>query len=183
MKETNKKIIQTKRALRQALLSLIELKDIHEVTVSEVCREAKINRTTFYKYFSIPLDILVEYVDEICERVFISLGKNYDFTSESNLYEMMLEICRIYYDNKNIMKIYIECNKTLLPIVQQIFVKHNNMDLIENSKIYFISGGVTAIIFQWSVNDYKQLPEEIANVLTKHILGLYSVSRTIPTKP
>ncbi|WP_337101841.1 TetR/AcrR family transcriptional regulator [Paenibacillus sp. YIM B09110] len=170
----NKKIIQSKQALRHALISLMESKDIHEITVAEVCRKADINRTTFYKYFSIPLDILSEYVDEISKEALQSIKQIIDPSSEIQLFESLLEICEIYNDNQAVMKMYLKFNQTLQVIMQQIFGTYAGKEFEESSLTYFIAGGVSSIIVQWSLNDYRQSPEEIATILTAYIVQLHS---------
>ncbi|MDQ8735610.1 TetR/AcrR family transcriptional regulator [Paenibacillus sp. LHD-38] len=172
----HKKIFHTKQALRQALFTLIETIDIQEITVSQICREANINRTTFYKYFALPIDILNEYVEEVSEQALRFIRKQNGVPSKSDTYTIMLDICRIYYENKQLMKIYMACNKTLIPMLQRIFVEFSATSLKENSLKCFLSGGVSAIIFQWSLEDYKQLPEEIATILSHYILQLSSPS-------
>jgi AcrR family transcriptional regulator len=175
MTKTNKKILQTKQALRDALWSLIEWKDIKDITVSEICKEAQINRTTFYKYYSIPLDILTEYVVEVCELSLQPISKKNDHSSEFDIQRFMLDVCRIHYENKQIMKIYIEFNRISLPIVQKVIVEHLGDPLEDPALNRFVSGGVAAIISQWSLNDYQQAPEEIAKMLTTYIHRLSGV--------
>lgn len=176
MESINKKILHTKQALWNALCSLIESKKIQDITVSQICRKANINRTTFYKYYSLPIDILSEHVEEICKQALREINKKYDTSLETDIYHIMLEICRIYYENKQLMKEYVGFNKDLLPIIQKFlgkFFGENVENVLEqNSLNCFISGGVIAIIFQWDMNDYIQPITDIAKMLTQYILRL-----------
>lgn len=45
----------TKRLLNDALLNFLKEKPPEKATVSEICREADVNRSTYYKYFTDPL--------------------------------------------------------------------------------------------------------------------------------
>ena len=172
METTNKKILNTKRTLRETLCILIKTKAINEITVSEVCREANINRTTFYKYYTLPIDILHEYIEEINERALEQLKKNQGASSKDELYQTMLAICRLYYENKPLMKVYMEFNKDLMPLIQGFIKANAEYGLKDNSLTYFIAGGVSSIIMQWGMKDFKQQPEEVAKILTKYILML-----------
>lgn len=51
---------RSKKALREALLSLIKTRPLKDVSVTEVCATAGLNRTTFYKYYGDCEDILLE---------------------------------------------------------------------------------------------------------------------------
>ena len=45
------RILKTKNKLYKAFISLIDKERIKDITVLELCKEAKVNRTTFYKYY------------------------------------------------------------------------------------------------------------------------------------
>ena len=48
----DKRIRRTKKLLRQALTRLMQQKDFQSITVTDVVREADINRGTFYSHYS-----------------------------------------------------------------------------------------------------------------------------------
>lgn len=53
----------TKRLVREALLELLQTKDIKDVSVSELCARADINRTTFYNHYAGTHEVLAEIED------------------------------------------------------------------------------------------------------------------------
>ncbi|HBJ00779.1 MAG TPA: hypothetical protein DDY89_07765 [Lysinibacillus sp.] len=111
----------------------------------------------------------------MCELSLQQNSEKKGTSSEEDIYRMMLDICRIHYENKQIMKIYMEFHKILMPIIHKALLENLGDQLNESSLNKFISGGVTAIIYQWSLNDYQQLPEEIAVMLTTYIHRLSGV--------
>ena len=56
----NQRIRLTKTLLKNALLALLEKKPIERIAVSEICAQAQVNRTTFYKYYGSQYDLLAE---------------------------------------------------------------------------------------------------------------------------
>ena len=52
MKETDLRVIKTREAIEQAFLSLLERKPLSRITVTELAREARINKGTFYLHYS-----------------------------------------------------------------------------------------------------------------------------------
>jgi AcrR family transcriptional regulator len=56
----NQRIRLTKKMLKSALIKLLESKPIEKVTVYELCAEAQINRTTFYKYYGSQHDLMAD---------------------------------------------------------------------------------------------------------------------------
>lgn len=166
----NKKIIKTKKALRNALNKLRASQRVQDITVARLCREAGINRTTFYKYYSLPNDILKECIDEIYLQAMegVSLVKN---SPSVGIYSLILKLCYMYYENSDIMRYYLESNGNDLLAVQRLFLKEAKNNLPENNTV-FISGGVVAIIAQWCRSDFNSSPENIAQILTDFILKL-----------
>lgn len=59
-KKTDRRILKTKQALYEALMRLLRTQSVEEVSVSRLCEVANVNRSSFYKYYSTPSDILRE---------------------------------------------------------------------------------------------------------------------------
>ena len=64
-KKTDRRILKTKRALRESLLYLLKEQPIQKISVSRLCEKSDINRSTFYTYYSSPMDLLESIEDEI----------------------------------------------------------------------------------------------------------------------
>lgn len=71
----NQRVRMTKRLLSDSLLYLMQTKPIDEISVSELCRQAQVNRTTFYKYYACPHDILKD-IASTNRDIYVSLCKN-----------------------------------------------------------------------------------------------------------
>lgn len=61
----NLKYRETHKAIMDALLELLQTKNIKQVTVSELCRRVNINRSTFYEHFLDVSDVLEKIVEEL----------------------------------------------------------------------------------------------------------------------
>ena len=68
MKE-NQRIVISKRMLRESLLRLLRTKELSEINITELCREAEINRATFYKYYNTPQDVLSDIAMELIKEM------------------------------------------------------------------------------------------------------------------
>jgi len=78
-KRPDRRVIKTKRAIRNAFAQLVSQKDITSITIKDIADAADINRKTFYNYYSGVYQIVDEIEDEIisaCARVL----KDMDFT-------------------------------------------------------------------------------------------------------
>ena len=58
--KVNQRVAITKRLLKESMIQILQKKNIRQVTVSELCSRAGINRSTFYAHYSIPSDVLMD---------------------------------------------------------------------------------------------------------------------------
>lgn len=65
----DQRITLTKRLLKESLLRLMESRPIDKIGVSELCAESGINRSTFYRYYEVPKDLLLDIEHEIIESI------------------------------------------------------------------------------------------------------------------
>ncbi len=65
MKEQyERRVMETKEKIFRAFLHLMGEKDIHQISISGLCRLAGINRSTFYHHFGSQYDVLTELTDD-----------------------------------------------------------------------------------------------------------------------
>lgn len=64
LNNTDRRVKRTKKALRDALLALLEKKPINEISVTELTNLADVNRATFYFYYTDLLDMLQQIQNE-----------------------------------------------------------------------------------------------------------------------
>ena len=78
---------RTRAALHAALLRLIEDRPIAQVTVSELCREADIHRTTFYKHYSdVPDFVRQQFAPILDELIGIPLNSRFSYEETPRVY-------------------------------------------------------------------------------------------------
>ena len=65
----NRRVMMTKRLMKDALLELLEQQELVDISVTAICEAADVHRSTFYKYYSNQADLLrdleQEYLDQI----------------------------------------------------------------------------------------------------------------------
>lgn len=65
-KKNNNRSKTTKEAFKTALIGLLlENKQLEQISVTQICSRAGINRSTFYSHYDIPLDIMKEIEEEV----------------------------------------------------------------------------------------------------------------------
>lgn len=175
MPKENQRVAITKRLIKESLLILLEKKHISKISISELCQKAEINRTTFYRHYETPGDVLQEIaLDQIGTFSEHSALENH----MDNLKEFVAQLCEFLYQRKDIVKIFIR-NYTepdfmrISQMLSQRFlgsrtvlykgkaVDHDTLQLFNA----FFSTGMYALISQWLTKDITKTPEEIADLI------------------
>lgn len=79
MKKTDRRIQKTKDAIHNAFIQLIQTKEYHSITITEIASIANIDRKTFYLHYNSIDDVLREFALEAAEAVRIILQENQSF--------------------------------------------------------------------------------------------------------
>ncbi|MGN0185462.1 MAG: TetR/AcrR family transcriptional regulator [Aristaeellaceae bacterium] len=106
--QDNPRTALTKRLLQEGLLRLLREKDIRSVNVSQLCAEAGINRSTFYKHYGSPTDVL----DDLAERLFEQLSAQIH-SRERSFEGDVEEICRFIQAHADTVWLLIRNHNTM----------------------------------------------------------------------
>lgn len=68
MNKSESKYFHTALRMDEALIALLEEKDLEYITVKEICRQAGVNRSTFYLHYETIADLLDEALEVINQR-------------------------------------------------------------------------------------------------------------------
>ena len=68
MNKSESKYFHTALRMDEALIALLEEKDLEYITVKEICRQAGVNRSTFYLHYETIADLVNEALEMINQR-------------------------------------------------------------------------------------------------------------------
>ena len=69
MNKSESKYFHTALRMNEALISLLEKKDLEFITVKEICETAGVNRSTFYLHYETISDLMNETVEMVDKRL------------------------------------------------------------------------------------------------------------------
>ena len=159
----DQRIRMTKKCLKEALIQLLKEKELSKISVRELCSRACINRTTFYKYYEMPGDVLAD------------IAKNFqddirNFFSENPVEEgkHLTAFLQYQLDNKETALLLLTHHYSAsgdLPLLDTLgmdnFLRKDcrgDNALYEYASLYY-SAGCSAIIENWLK---KETPEPAA---------------------
>ncbi|MCM1360191.1 MAG: TetR family transcriptional regulator C-terminal domain-containing protein [Corallococcus sp.] len=173
----------TAEKMRKALLTLIERKSFKDITISEICSVAKVNRTTFYLHYNNVLDLLTEISDSLVRDFISGFSEKIELKDMENYPTEKLVFNTPHYlapylefvkENKAIYRIFInnygKLNSEYAQNTDLFFstiIKKNGINdpLIINYMSRFYLTGVNAIILEWINGNCKDDIAKICEII------------------
>ena len=145
-------------------------KEINEITVTDICKETGLNRSTFYANY-IDIFDLADKIRKKLENEFSNLFADYDYFHERSgalkmfthikenqiFYKTYFKLC---YDEKHLVSIY-DRNRAEKEHIESNIRYH----------IEFFRNGLNAIIKLWLAEGCPESPEEMAEILKPEYRG------------
>lgn len=174
----NQRVRLTKQLLRESLIDLLAEKSIHKISVREVCEKAQVNRTTFYKYYGSPYDLLIDIEDTVLAQIetWLSVEDNRvmdDLRRLTKIAAFMnenLALCRLLINNTVDSKFAERLLK--LPKIQnmlgeQLVGEYQNEEI--DYMYQFVVNGGYFMMKTWINKDAREAPEKIAALLLNSV--------------
>lgn len=166
-----KKVSQDK--IERAFIELIQTREINEISVTDLVKKAKINRSTFYVNY---IDIY-DLADKIREQMYRDVLKLYE--EEAIKHEHSYDYLRLFRHIKENQLYYNTMFKLNFEFMDYCDSPENSEDAIKylgtdknlEYHVEFFKAGISAIIKKWLLNNCKESPEEIAEIIKLEYKG------------
>ena len=171
-KKTDRRVKYTKQAIRDSFLKLLSEKPIEKISVTEICREAEINRGTFYSHYNDPYDLRDSLVEELIEAVrarMQELGVTTRLTSGQmlELLKENQELCRIFagpYGAKEAMLKIIRTN-TAAYMEQESEALCGLSEYMQNCVREMLIASIASVVKCWFDSGMQEPACEISRLL------------------
>ncbi len=188
MNKQESKYYRTASFMDEALISLLNEKDIEYITVKELCECAGVNRSTFYLHYESMDDLLnetLEYITnklvnyfnkdakEFIEKLNTTQKEDLIFINEEYLkpyLEFIKENKKVFiaaFKNPTVMKTQEKYSNLEKYIFNPILNKYDMPDYKKKYILQFYIHGIMAIIKDWTINDCKEEIEDIIKIIVE----------------
>ncbi|MFC7687956.1 TetR/AcrR family transcriptional regulator [Ureibacillus sp. GCM10028918] len=184
MNQIDLRVVKTKEALHTALITLLKNKPLESISISEICRIAKVNRGTFYLHYAQVGDLFEEYFKEIMDDLANSYQEPYRHVAKLNPKELNPSTIRIFHHVEKYKEYYrIILSKSvpltyyylLLEEVKSLLTGNLEKDSIieegsdSNYQASYAANAILGLIIQWYQDDFGQnanyLNEQLVKIL------------------
>ncbi|MGI6686804.1 MAG: TetR-like C-terminal domain-containing protein [Christensenellales bacterium] len=175
-RKENRRVRYTRMALRESLLSLLQENPLNKITVSRICEQADVNRSTFYLYYKDAYDLLEQIENELYDQIDQAVMGASPLLPNEELFQRVYEII---YRNRDICRVIFGeyGDKTFLRKVGNIYREHmlkewrrigRNLDETTLDYLHTYSAYTNiGIIEQWIARDFHETPAQLAALVSK----------------
>ena len=192
MNKSESKYFNTAKKMDKALISLLEEKSFEYITVSEICKRADVNRSTFYLHYENTVDLLDEtarfllddfmaYFDDerksIVKKLVESSLDELNFISDEYLHPYLSYI----KDNKRVFStvllhsVSFGFNEIFQKLYENIFnpiLERFNYPIDDRKyAMMFYLNGITAVVTEWLKDGCEKTIGEISQIIYGCIFG------------
>lgn len=167
----NRRVKMTKKMIKDAMLELLEKQPLEKITVTDICENADVNRSTFYAYYEDAGQLLLEIENDVVNQLPVSPDTAVDYFGERFL-ATLEDFFDYVRENERLFRILIvqrDNSSFSLRIVNAVMEKYR-MPLESTSKfpyryayIYCVSG-VIGIMKEWISNSFPITAREFAKI-------------------
>ncbi|WP_313894497.1 TetR/AcrR family transcriptional regulator [Psychrobacillus sp.] len=178
MKAKDLRVVKTKKAIYQALTHLLKDKLLPNIRVSELCREANINRGTFYFHYEEVGDVFKEFFEEVILDLEESYKEPYKYISaqqikSSAFKELDPKTVRIFHHVKKYEDFYRIILSDNVPTtyyymffdaIRSNFIEDSKIGKYNESKKYlysFLTNAIIGLIIEWHRSNFEESVDDM----------------------
>ena len=181
--EENRRTKMTKKLIHEAFLELLEHHAIEKISVTDICKVADVNRSTFYAYYNDVSELLREIENEVLSQVPVPQDAQVIYT-DNKAYLDLLEKFFIYVkDNERLFNILITksgngyFNQKLIELIMSKYQQENSekTPVFVQYGYYYAINGVIGILRVWITQHFPISPKKFSKIVLELSLRANSI--------
>lgn len=157
-----KKMKQARKAVQDAVIELLRTKKVDQLKVTQICKLAHINRSTFYDNYKDIYDMIDQLRDYVAKQYRDDLKRYQDQTFLPMLKKMQAnpEIYQLFF------RLSLDLNFSKQYNLKKWIQYPTNVNKYD---IVFIQAGIRAVLATWIEDNCQTSPEEINQLIIKKL--------------
>lgn len=167
----NKRKKESMERIEKVFIELLQTKALDKISVSDICKHAGLNRTTFYANYTDIYGLADTLRDKLENEMFKLYKEEVEQGFNSNDY---LKLFRHINENQIFYQTYFKLgydnNYKIITYDTDLAKKHFQNKFIEYHMEFF-KAGITRIIKLWLQNGCKETPEDMFEIIKSEYSG------------
>lgn len=168
----NRRTKMTKKMMQDALLELLEQYPLDKINVTDICKKADLNRSTFYAYYEEVGQLLLEIENNVLNSLPVSPGTPVTST-DTKFWATLEEFFSFVLENERLFRVLIvqrDSNSFNQRLINSVMEKYKEVSGLKDSLpdryayIYCVNG-VIGILKEWITAGFPISPKEFAKIV------------------
>lgn len=175
------KMNRTVRDFENALENLLKTKQFEKITVDQICEEALLHRSSFYRYFHDKYDLL-EHLMNNCIRQEMDSAADEDQMIDliANYINDNKEIYRHLSGNNSSSTLHVEIMRILTEVIleqsrqkspKSVLLRQVQQSSNQELEAATLSGAIMGIYYWWQMHNYNVPRKEITDFIKESVLS------------
>jgi len=171
--KNNRRVLVTKKILKESLLTLMKEKPISKISIKEICDLSEMSRSTFYLHYQDQYELLTDIENTVLENTYEALD---DLKDDLNTIDSIEKFLNYVKSNKETFGVLL-CQQNTEDFQNAIVNKIGQLvqesiddfpDTLENNYlIVFIMQGCLQVIRTWIQKDFDLSVPELSRLIFK----------------
>ena len=169
--KNNRRRRESTERIERVFIELLQKKELHEITVSDICKRCELNRSTFYANYADIYELADKVREELEKEVNLLYEAERTQSFNSNDY---LRLFRHIKENQLFYRTYFKLgydNQFKLRYYDTHQAKKDFDNQYIEYHIEFFRSGFNAIVKKWLAGGCKETPEEMDHIVRSEYQG------------
>lgn len=189
MNKQDLRVQKTHQALITSFSDLLQTKSFEQITVQDLCANANVRRSTFYRHFNDKYDLLNHVVGTLIDHFRKLYLPDINPDNPRQFFEkLMRDVLTFIHDNKDIVRSVITLNfygevytifyeQIYKAVQKQIEFDRQSGQFYVDVTIYgeFLTGGILSVITNWNQHGQQQSIDKVTKEIVNMICGAREV--------
>ena len=168
--KNNQRYKRSNQKIEKAFLSLIQNKDYESINISQICKQANINRSTFYCHYDDINDLIIKIESKFAKN----MATIFQY-GERQTHQAFVDMFQFIKENNNFYKAFLKIPYSTLAesnikttILENISDKYKHKMPPQLNIYYranFFGAGIKEMCKIWLQRECKETPEQMATLL------------------
>ena len=171
----NRRVRMTKKLIKDAYLELLETNPSEKTSVTDICRKADVNRSTFYMYYEDPITLRQDIENDLMEQIPVLSKMPSEITSDEQFVAILESFFTYIKDNDRMFRILITqsdnrvFNRRLIDAVLRKYhvESQSGNPLLAKYEYVFIISGVIGLLGAWMEGNYPISARKFSEMVLK----------------
>ncbi len=158
--------------MKSALLELLEHKPLEKITVTDLCKCAEVNRSTFYMYYGDVGTLLTEIEDDVLGQLPVPPGAGY---TDERFVEVLEDFFDYVRKNERLFRILLvrrDSGRFNRRLVNEVMEKYRRQvdetdELTDRYEYIYFVNGVIGILKEWIISDFPISSRSFAEIVLR----------------